>query len=260
MADDGEYGDDDDDPLGSRRPKLGYKSARGRDDDDARRAARRALSHVWSKTERMNCERALLSFGYGRWARIKETAQGGTRLRTEAELAAFGLAFLCLCVGVPIGGVGGVSEGGSSIPVGGAPSAAEREGVAASREVLREMGCGLPVLSASDEDALEPLISAGGSEYAERLHKVGASLLQRLVVLKRLSDAIERWGGGVLRGRYLWVGWREVGWGSVGVYLSGEGDGQAQGAEGKGESASPLLLHPCCHLHLSHSSLNPEPF
>lgn len=64
QADDGELDDDELDFL-SRRGGRAYKSGRGRDDDDARRAARRALAHVWSKTERMNCERALLSFGFG---------------------------------------------------------------------------------------------------------------------------------------------------------------------------------------------------
>lgn len=42
------------------------KSSKSRDEDDARRAAKRSLAHIWSKTERMNCERALLSVGFGR--------------------------------------------------------------------------------------------------------------------------------------------------------------------------------------------------
>ena len=64
------------------------KGGKSRDEDDARRAARRALAHVWSKTERMNCERALLSVGFGRWGRVKDLAQGGTKLRTEQEVRA----------------------------------------------------------------------------------------------------------------------------------------------------------------------------
>jgi hypothetical protein len=39
------------------------KDPRLRDEEEAKRAARRAAAHIWSKTERMNCERALLSFG-----------------------------------------------------------------------------------------------------------------------------------------------------------------------------------------------------
>jgi hypothetical protein len=38
----------------------------------------------------MNCERALLSFGFGRWSRIKEAAAGGTKLRSEYEIAQCG--------------------------------------------------------------------------------------------------------------------------------------------------------------------------
>lgn len=198
MADDDAYYEDEE-AFGGRRPKIaGFsKTARGREDDDVRRAARRALSHVWSKTERMGCERALLSFGFGRWARVKEAAGGGTRLRTEAEIAAFGLAFVCLCSGVQIGAVGG--EGGAA-PAGAAcgaatQSTAAREDVAAAHEVLREIGCRVPSLSQAQVTELEPLVSAGGAEYAERVRKLGASMLQRLLALKRLSDAIERFVG-----------------------------------------------------------------
>ena len=101
--------------------------------------ARRALAHVWSKTERMNCERALLSFGYGRWGRIKEAAQGGTRLRSDEELERFGIAFICLCVGVPIASVGGASGRGEQ----------ESEGIAKAREVLRSVGGSVPTLTTS---------------------------------------------------------------------------------------------------------------
>jgi len=141
------------------------------------------------------------------------------QLRSEYELENFGLAFLCLCAGVPIGSVGASAKtptaagltlthgaatgltagatpgmvlttsgavsaaaasaasssaaaaaaavaggrsaaGGSATPVdaaatpggvgvvtGGGLGAAEREGIAAAREVLKEMGCALPVNS-----------------------------------------------------------------------------------------------------------------
>ena len=126
-----EHDEDDDDEDGTRKKFR-------KEEDQARRAARKALAHVWSKTERMNCERALLSFGIGRWSRIKDSAQaravphaaclhppravartgscltptpcplwaqGGTKLREEEEIAKFGLAFVALCVGVPVGTV-----------------------------------------------------------------------------------------------------------------------------------------------------------
>ena len=105
---------------------------------------------VWSKTERMNCERALLSFGFGRWGRIKEGAQGGTRLREESEIASFATAFVCLCVGVPVGTVGQLAAPGaaadaaSGITPGGE---AELEGIGKARELLQQMGCELPSLS-----------------------------------------------------------------------------------------------------------------
>uniref|UniRef100_A0A7S3AJF1 Helicase C-terminal domain-containing protein n=1 Tax=Haptolina ericina TaxID=156174 RepID=A0A7S3AJF1_9EUKA len=158
------------------------KGGKSRDEDDARRAAKRALAHVWSKTERMNCERALLSVGFGRWGRIKELAQGGTKMRSEQEIAAFGVAFVCLCVGLPIGTVGVV-----------VPSAEEEQkGIQRARELLSQMGCAMPTLSPPEVEELEPLVTAGGVEYAERVHKLGSTFLQRLLFLKRLSDAIER--------------------------------------------------------------------
>ena len=76
-------------------------------------------------------ERALLSFGYGRWSRIKEAAQGGTRLRGDDELERFGTAFVCLCVGVPIASVGGPET---------ISGEAEADGIAKAREMLRVLG------------------------------------------------------------------------------------------------------------------------
>ena len=52
--------------LGESHLRRRKGDLRSRDDDEARRAARRALAHVWSKTERMNVERALLGYGFGR--------------------------------------------------------------------------------------------------------------------------------------------------------------------------------------------------
>lgn len=177
MADEGEAYDF----LEEGKRKNG-KSLKSREDDDARRAAKRALAHVWSKTERMNCERALLSFGFGRWSRIKEAAQGGTRMRTEDEIAAFGVAFVCLCLGVAIGSVGVPPTRGNEV---------ETEGIERAREVLAGMGCALPMLGKAQVEELEPLVTAGGAEYAERVHKLGAAFLQRLQLLKHLADAIE---------------------------------------------------------------------
>jgi len=138
----------------------------------------------------MNCERALLSFGFGRWGRIKEGAQGGTRLREESEIASFATAFVCLCVGVPVGTVGQLAAPGaaadaaSGITPGGE---AELEGIGKARELLQQMGCELPSLSKAMVEELEPLVSAGGAEYAERVHKLGAGFMARLVALKRLA-------------------------------------------------------------------------
>ncbi|KAL1514522.1 hypothetical protein AB1Y20_003620 [Prymnesium parvum] len=168
--------------LEEGKGKKSSKGSKNREEDDAKRAARRALAHVWSKTERMNCERALLSFGFGRWGRVKELAQGGTKMRSEAEVASFGVAFVCLCLGLPIGSVGAA-----------VPSAEEEQrGIQRAREILAQMGCALPSLSSAEMEELEPLVSAGGTEYAERVHKLGASFLQRLLFLKRLADAVER--------------------------------------------------------------------
>ena len=160
------------------------KDPRAKEEDDARRAARRAVAHIWSKTERMNCERALLSYGYGRWARIKEAAAGGTRLRGDDEVERFGVAFICLCVGVQIGAVGGTN--------GRKPD--EEEGIAKAREALRAVGGHVPTLSPQVIAELEPLVNhaAHGHEYAERVHKMGPDFLKRLVRLKRNADAIER--------------------------------------------------------------------
>eukprot|EP00965_Chrysotila_dentata_P168074 5550115-Pleurochrysis_carterae.AAC.11 len=51
-----------------QRPSLSRLAVASQ--DEAKRAAKRALAHIWSKTERMNCERALLSFGFGRRGRL----------------------------------------------------------------------------------------------------------------------------------------------------------------------------------------------
>ena len=183
-----------------KRPKK-EKSARCKEEEDAKRAAKRALAHIWSKTERMNCERAMLSFGLGRWSRVREAAQGGTKLRTDAEVEAFGIAFVCLCVGVPVGPIGVI---GAKPPADGAAlsdrelgeckglAAGVADGVLAAREILAEIKCPLPRLTLEQGTELEPLVRAGGAEYAERVHKLGASLLARLLALKRLSDSIER--------------------------------------------------------------------
>ena len=171
-----------------RKPNAGGKShskqpSKSQEEIDARRRERRSEQKVWSKTERMNCERALLSFGMGRWNRIIQSAQGGTKLRTEEEVALFGFAFICLCVGVPIGSVGQLTGGAS---------AAEADGIVKARELLMQMGCSLPQLSEQQVEELEPLVSAGGAEYAERVHKLGASMMAKLLSLKQLADSIER--------------------------------------------------------------------
>jgi hypothetical protein len=209
---------DDEDELDEAQRKKFKK-----EEDHARRAARKALAHVWSKTERMNCERALLSFGFGRWGRIKDSAQGGTKLRQEEEIANFATAFVCLCVGVPVGTVGHVGGpnaavvggivGGSSGGGGGSGGAAagagagagasggadgagaalqctpggevELEGITKARELLAQMGSSLPQLSKAQTEELEPLVTAGGAEYAERVHKLGAGFMARLLSLKR---------------------------------------------------------------------------
>lgn len=63
-----------------------------------------------------------------RWGRIKELAQGGTKMRTEMEVASFGVAFVCLCLGIPIGSVGG-----------GVPTADEElKGIQRAREILAQ--------------------------------------------------------------------------------------------------------------------------
>ena len=173
---------------------LGAKKQK-KEEDLAKRAARKALAHVWSKTERMNCERALLSFGFGRWGRIKEGAQGGTRLREESEIASFAVAFVCLCVGVPVGTIGQLAAPGAApdAAAGETPGGeAELEGIGKARELLAQMGCRLPSLSKAQVEELEPLVSAGGAEYAERVHKLGAGFMARLLALKRLAAAVER--------------------------------------------------------------------
>ena len=78
MADEAEVEEHLEEGGWKRRSKGGPRNL---EDDEARRAARRALAHIWSKTERMNVERAMLSYGYGRWSRIKEYAGGATKLR-----------------------------------------------------------------------------------------------------------------------------------------------------------------------------------
>ena len=157
------------------------ENRKGKGKGGARRERRTLAPEVWSKTERMNCERALLSFGLGRWGRVINAAGGGTRMRSEDDVALFGVAFVCLCVGVPIGSVGAA-----------APSAAESEGVSKARELLASLGCATPTLTAQQIAELEPLVTAGGPEYAERVHKLGASFLARLLAIKRLADSIER--------------------------------------------------------------------
>ena len=191
-----------------------------KEEDHAKRAARKALAHVWSKTERMNCERALLSFGFGRWGRIKDSAQGGTKLRQEEEIANFATAFVCLCVGVPVGAVGHVG-GPNAAAVGGVVGAGatgagagangagaglqctpggevELEGITKARELLGQMGCLLPRLSQARIEELEPLVTAGGAEYAERVHKLGAGFMARLLSLKRRAA-----GSGARASRFM---------------------------------------------------------
>jgi hypothetical protein len=109
------------------------------------------------------CPRCV-GYRFGRWARIKEAAAGGTRLRGDDELERFGTAFVCLCVGVPIAGVGGVSGRKND----------EEEGIQKAQEALKAIGGFVPTLSAALVAELEPLVSsqAHGQEYAERVHKV----------------------------------------------------------------------------------------
>lgn len=60
---------------------------------------------------------------------MKELAQGGTKMRTEGEIAAFGVAFVCLCVGLRIGSVGVT-----------APTAEEElRGIQRARELLAQV-------------------------------------------------------------------------------------------------------------------------
>ena len=47
------------------------------------------------------------------------------------------------------------------------------------------MGSSLPQLSKAQTEELEPLVTAGGAEYAERVHKLGAGFMARLLSLKR---------------------------------------------------------------------------
>jgi len=98
-------------------------------------------------------------------------------------VALFGFAFICLCVGVPIGSIGKLTGGAS---------AAEADGISKARELLTQMGCSLPSLTPAQVEELEPLVSAGGAEYAERVHKLGASMMAKLLSLKQLADSIER--------------------------------------------------------------------
>ena len=151
--------------------------------DDGPRFKRQMLApHEWSKTERQNAERAMLSFGFGRWGRIKREAGGATSFRSDEEVARFGVLFVCLCCGVPIGSVGG-AEGMVE---------AAAEGIARAKDVLMAFGCPIPTLSASMVRDLEPLVKASGQEYAERVQKLAPTFITRLVTLKRLADAIER--------------------------------------------------------------------
>ena len=73
-------GEEAEDFLDDFKGKKG-KGGKTRDEEDARRAAKRALAHVWSKTERMNCERALLSVGFGRcaWVAAAVSVDVGSR-------------------------------------------------------------------------------------------------------------------------------------------------------------------------------------
>ena len=69
-----------------------------------------------------------------------------------------------------------------------------RTGIAKARDALRAIGGSVPTLTQSQVNDLEPYVSASahGHDYAERVHKLGASFLNRLIMLKRLADAIER--------------------------------------------------------------------
>ena len=181
MADEAEVAEHLEEGLGASQ-----RTRRARAEEEAKRAARRAIAHIWSKTERMNCERALLSFGYGRWGRIKESAAGGTRLRGDDEIERFGIMFVCLCVGVPIKDVGDPKRPNQK--------GDEAEGIAKAREMFKAIGGSMPTLNAATVAELEPLISsqAHGQEYAERVHKLAPGFLDRLIKLKRLAEAVER--------------------------------------------------------------------
>ena len=159
MADDGEVEGFLEEETGVKRRKG---EPRSRADDDARRAARRALSHIWSKTERNNCERALLGFGFGRWSRMKYWVGGQTRLRDNEEIERFAIAFVCLCLGVPVGGTGGTG-GTGTFPE------QEAENIAKAKELIKELGGEVPRLTQTEVAEIEPTvsISAGGAEYAE---------------------------------------------------------------------------------------------
>ena len=77
----------------------------------------------------------------------------GTKLRAEEEIAQFGIAFVCLCLGVPVGSVGQVDGEGAA-----APNDAEVEGIQKARELLGQMGCPLPSLSKEQVEELLSLI------------------------------------------------------------------------------------------------------
>ena len=157
---------------------------KGRKYRDGEKGTRRsaATSEIWSKTERMNCERALLSFGLGRWARVKELAAGGTRLREEEEIARFGVAFVCLCCGVPVGAVGAnIAAEGADV----------QESLRKARDLVGQLGLAPPSLTPQQAAELAPYVTEGGDEYARRVHKLGEQFLRRLLVLKRLADAVE---------------------------------------------------------------------
>ena len=61
----------------------------------------------------------------------------------------------------------------------------ELEGITKARELLAQMGSSLPQLSKAQTEELEPLVTAGGAEYAERVYKLGAGFMARLLSLKR---------------------------------------------------------------------------
>ena len=111
----------------------------------------------------------LLSFG--RAARRVSGAGGGRHAAARGGgVARFGVAFVCLCCGVPVGAVGANIAAGAptcrSAPQGARPR--------------RQLGLAPPSLTPQQAAELAPYVTEGGDEHARRVHKLGEQFLRRL--------------------------------------------------------------------------------